>query len=418
MGANSETSKPIVRCQICDGDQLDSILFVGYMPPVNTMLTVGSVPTEQPAYPLEMLRCPKCTLVQIGLEVAPEVLFPESYPYLSGTTRILRENFADLQRESTQLLDLKKGSFVVDVGSNDGTLLAPFAEAGCRVLGIEPSQAGDVARAKGIDTLHDYFNRATAKAVRKKYGQADLVTAANVFAHFGGIHDGVDGIVDLLAPGGVFVSESHYLLDLVKTLQYDTIYHEHLRHYSVGSLSKLLEMHGLEVFHVTRIPTHGGSIRVYAARKGQRPIQSSVAESRAEEEQAGITSGKAFGDFRSRVGRSKVDLYELLAPIRGRGERVFGVGAPSRASTLVNYTGLDDGILDVVVEVSSSHKLGKYIPGTRIPVVDESRLFAEQPAYALLLSWHIADELAQNLRGKGFRGKFIVPLPEPAILDF
>ena len=411
------TSRPIERCQICDGSRLESILFVGYMPPVNTMLAVGSVPTEQPAYPLELLRCADCTLVQIGLEVSPEILFPESYPYLSGTTRILRENFADLQRESAELLGLTKGSFVVDVGSNDGTLLAPFAKMGCRVLGVEPSQAGEVARKNGIDTLQAYFNHETARAVRDKHGPARLVTAANVFAHFGGIHAGVDGIVDLLAPDGVFVSESHYLLDLVQTLQYDTIYHEHLRHYSLASISRLLTMHGLEIFHVKRIPTHGGSIRVYAARKGERKVQPSVAERRQDEEKAGLTSGEALKDFRSRVVRSKLDLHKLLSPIRTRGQHVYGIGAPSRASTLVNYTGLDDGIVDAVMEVSTSHKLNKYMPGTRIPVVDEARLFKDQPEYALLLSWHIAGELAENLRGKGFRGKFIVPLPEPAILE-
>lgn len=411
-----ETSKPVQACQVCAGKRLESVLFVGYIPPVNTMPAVGSVAVEQPAYPLELLRCADCTLVQIGLEVAPEVLFPESYPYLSGTTRILRDNFADLAHESEALLGLKKDGLVVDVGSNDGTLLTPFAKAGFRVLGIEPSQAGDVARRNGIDTLQAYFGLATARAARAKYGQAQLVTAANVFAHIGDIHAVVDGILELLAPRGVFVSESHYLLDLVQTLQYDTIYHEHLRHYSLLSLSGLLAGHGLEVFHVKRIPTHGGSIRVYAGRKGDRPVQDSVAGCLAEEERSGLTSGAALRDFRARVVRSKLELHALLAPIRARGERIYGIGAPSRASTLINYTGLDDGIVDAVMEVSSSHKLNRYIPGTRIPVLDEAKLFADQPEYALLLSWHIADELAKNLRGKGYRGKFIAPLPEPRIL--
>ena len=418
MSAHSTlTSKPVEACQVCGSKRLESILFVGYIPPVNTMLAMGSVAVEQPAYPLELLRCRDCTLVQIGLEVAPEVLFPETYPYLSGTTRILRDNFADLQRESESLLGLTKDGLVIDVGSNDGTLLAPFVKAGFRVLGIEPSQAGDVARKNGIDTLQAYFNLATARAVRKKNGEAQLVTAANVFAHIGGIHSVVDGILELLGPRGVFVSESHYLLDLVQTLQYDTIYHEHLRHYSLVSLANLLGGHGLEVFHVKRIPTHGGSIRVYAARKGERAVQASVAERLADEETAGLTSGAALRDFRSRVVRSKLELHALLAPIRARGERIYGIGAPSRASTLINYTGLDDGIVDAVMEVSSSHKLNRYIPGTRIPVLDEAKLFTDQPEYALLLSWHIADELAKNLRAKGYRGKFIAPLPHPRFLS-
>jgi SAM-dependent methyltransferase len=410
------SSRPIDRCQVCGNKGLEAILFVGYMPPVNTMPAVGDVPVEQPAYPLQLLRCPECTLVQIGLEVSPEILFPESYPYLSGTTRILRDNFAELQRESAALLGLVEGALVIDVGSNDGTLLAPFMQAGYRVLGIEPSQAGEVARKRGIDTLQAYFDLATARSVRERRGPAELVTAANVFAHIGDIHSVLDGIIELLAPRGVFVSESHYLLDLVQTLQYDTIYHEHLRHYSFGSLSYLLRAHGLEIFHVKRIPTHGGSIRAYAARRGQRPVQPSVTEQLAEEERTGLASGAALRDFRSRVVRSKLELHSLLAPIKARGERVYGIGAPSRASTLIKYAGLDDGILDAVMEVSSSHKLNRYVPGTRIPVLDEERLFSDQPEYALMLSWHIADELAANLRRKGFRGKFITPLPEPRIL--
>jgi hypothetical protein len=417
MTEAAPTSTPIVRCQICDGPNLESVLFVGFMPPVNTMPDVGSVAVEQPAYPLELFRCADCTLVQIGLEVSPEILFPESYPYLSGTTRLLRDNFADLRTESQALFGLKKGDLVIDIGSNDGTLLTPFAEIECRVLGIEPSQAGEVARKRGIETIQAYFNLKTAREVKKQYGPARMVTAANVFAHFGSVHAGVDGIVELLAPAGVFVSESHYLLDLLQTLQYDTIYHEHLRHYSLASISRLLEAHGLEVFHVKRRPSHGGSLRVYSARKGEQTIRPSVADRLADEEKAGLSSGAALRDFRNRVVRSRLDLHRLLAPIKARGDRIYGIGAPSRASTLINYTGLDDGILDAVMEVSDSHKLNKYIPGTRIPVLDESKLFADQPEYALLLSWHIAEELAANLRGKGFRGKFIVPLPEPAILE-
>jgi SAM-dependent methyltransferase len=410
------TSTPIDRCQICGRQDLKSILFLGYIPPVNTMPKVGSTPVEQPAYPLQLLRCEACTLVQIGLEVAPEVLFPESYPYLSGTTRILRENFAHLAREASDLLGLAKGSLVIDIGSNDGTLLAPFAGAGYRVLGVEPSQAGEVARKRGIDTLQAYFNLDTARQVRVRSGQAQLITAANVFAHIGDIHSVVDGILELLAPQGVFVSESHYLLDLVQTLQYDTIYHEHLRYYSLGSLSRLLEAHGLEAFHVKRIPTHGGSIRVYAARRGERPINKSLQDLLADEERAGLNTGEALGDFRSRVVRSKLELHALLASIKAHGERIYGIGAPSRASTLINYTGLDDGIIDAVMEVAGSHKLNRYIPGTLIPVLDESRLFSDKPEYALLLSWHIASELASNLRSKGFAGKFIVPLPTPTVM--
>lgn len=381
------------------------------------MLPVGSVLTEQPAYPLEILRCGKCGLVQIGLEVDAEVLFPETYPYLSGSTRILRSNFADLRLESESILGLSKTGLVVDIGSNDGTLLANFHEAGYPVLGIEPSQAADVANRLGINTLKCYFSRDLARTVNAKYGKAQLITAANVFAHIGDVHSVVDGILELLDEQGVFVSESHYLLDLIDTIQYDTIYHEHLRYYSLSSLQYLFAQHGLEVFHVKRIPTHGGSIRVYSARIGQRPVLPSVSLQLSEEVSRGLSDGTALADFRHRVISSKVNLYELLASLKRQGSRIYGIGAPSRASTLINYTGIDDGILDAVMEVSTSHKLDKYIPGTRIPVLDESSLFIDQPDYALLLSWHIAEELAINLRKCGYKGKFITPLPEPKILS-
>jgi SAM-dependent methyltransferase len=411
------SSRPNLSCQICHHDGLDSVLFVGFLPPVNTMPDIGSVPIEEAAYPLEMVRCPACGHVQIGLEVDAEVLFPFSYPYLSGSTRILRENFADLYVKTAAVLPLAADDLVVDIGSNDGTLLGNFLKGGHRVLGIEPSQAGLVARERGVETLTTYFNQATATQVLESHGKARVITAANVFAHIAEPHGVVAAITDLLAPDGLFISESHYLLALVETVQYDTIYHEHLRYYHLGSLIRLLSEHGLEVFKVERIPTHGGSIRVFSARQGTRSVDASVAEALSAEAAAGLDDGSGLKTFRERVIRSKVELFELLAPLKRAGARVYGIGAPSRSSTLINYTGLDDGILDCVLEISASHKLNKYIPGTRIPVLDEKKLFEDQPEYALLLSWHIADELVVNLRSKGYKGKFIRPLPTPEIID-
>jgi len=411
------SSRPITRCQICGGDDLGSILFLGYIPPVNTMPPIGAAAEEQPAFPLELLRCAACGHVQIGLEVDAEVLFPYSYPYLSGTTRILRENFAELYREAAPLLGLGPDDLVIDIGSNDGTLLANFKDGGHRVLGIEPSRAGEVARENGIDTLTAYFGPETVAEVEARHGKATLITAANVFAHIHDPHAVVEGIVALLGDDGVFVNESHYLAALVETLQYDTIYHEHLRYYHLGAMKRLLADHGLEVFHAKRIPTHGGSIRVYAGRKGARAVRDSVAALLDAERAAGLDDGAALADFRRRVVQSKLDLHRLLAPIKARGERVYGIGAPSRASTLINYVGIDDGLVEMVMEVPTSHKIGKYIPGTRIPVVDEKKLFEDQPPYALMLSWHVGEELMALLRRKGYEGKFIMPLPEPRIVD-
>ena len=412
---NPLSSHPVDACQICASKQLQPIIFLGHVPPVNTMPTVGGLPQPELRFPLQLLRCDSCSLVQIGYVVDQRILFPHTYPYLSGTTRILRDNFRDLAIQCRELGLVKEGDAVIDIGANDGTLLLPFQELGCRVLGIEPSQAADVAVGRGIPTIKDYFSLKKAKDVAIQHGPARLVTAANVFAHIAGVHDVVEGIKAMLEPDGVFISENHYLLALIQTNQYDTIYHEHLRYYSLGSLMKLLAMHGLEVFRVKRIPTHGGSIRVFTAAKGTFPVDPSVHAALDEEARAGVTDGSAFAKFRERVLQSKLDLMKLLSDLKRSGNRIFGVGAPSRASTLTTYVGLDDSTIDCVVEVQGSHKLDKYMPGTRIPVLNEEKLYREQPQYALLLSWHIADELMEALRKHGYRGKFIIPLSEPRI---
>ena len=414
LAAGTGGSVVVDRCQSCDSDDLTSLIFVGYLPPVNTMPAIGSRPAEQPAYPAEALLCRACQLVQLGLVVDPAILFPPTYPYTSGSTRILRDNFAELAAEVSALFPMAPDDLIIDIGSNDGTLLSNFVGRH-RVLGIEPTDAGLLAKARGIPTLTSFFNRDAVRAAVDREGKAKVVTAANVFAHIEDIHSVVDGVLETLVDSGLFITESHYLLSLIETVQYDTIYHEHLRYYSLTSLKHLLEMHGLEVIHARRIATHGGSIRVYAARKGQRPVRPEVAELLSLEQRA-LTEARLKG-FRDQVVLTKMGLHSLLRPIKERGERVYGIGAPSRASTLINYTGLDDTILDCVLEIAGSYKIGKYIPGTLIPVLDEGKLFDDQPEYALLLSWHIAQELIPKLLSRGFRGKFIVPLPEPRIVE-
>jgi hypothetical protein len=226
------------------------------------------------------------------------------------------------------------------------------------------------------------------------------------------VHAIVDGIIDLMAGDGVFISESHYLMGLLETLQYDTIYHEHLRYYSLGSLLHLLDMHGLEVFHARPIPTHGGSIRVYAARRGVRPVDQSVARMLAAEPR-GEAMRARLAAFRHDVLISKLRLLAMIRDLKEQGARICGISAPSRASTLVSYVGLDEGIINYVCEIAGSLKIGKCMPGTTIPIVEESRLLADQPECAIVFSWHIAGDLARKLRSAGYRGKLVTPLPAP-----
>ena len=412
LAAGTNSSIVVDRCQVCDSPDLNSVLFIGYLPPVNAMPRIGTRPAEQPAYPAELLHCTKCQLVQIGLIVDPAILFPPTYPYTSGTTKILRDNFAQLSEEVAQRYPLKKSDLIIDVGSNDGTLLSNFTEH-AKVFGIEPTNAGELARQRGIPTLTSFFNRTAVEKTLAEQGKAKIVTATNVFAHIEDVHEIVDCIDKLLADDGIFISESHYLLSLIETLQYDTIYHEHLRYYSLTALKYLLEMHGFEIIYARRIPTHGGSIRVYAARKGRYPVDAAAKQLVAEEKQQ-ITS-ESLRQFARSVTQTKLDLLALLKDLKTKGSRIYGVGAPSRASTLINYVGLDDGILDCVLEIKGSYKIGKYVPGTIIPVVEEERLFSDQPEYALLLSWHIADELIPKLTSRGFKGRYIIPLPSSRV---
>ena len=413
--AGTGASVPIECCQVCGHAPLETVLSLGYMPPVNQMVSIGEVPRQQPWFPTNLLHCAKCDLVQLGLAVDPSIIFPPEYPYTSGTTKVLRDNFADLYSEASAMLGLGANDLIIDIGSNDGTLLSNFQNGGHRVLGIEPTEVGKIANRRGIPTLMRYFTPTTAAEVKREHGAARVVTAANCFAHIEDVHAIVEGIIDLLGPDGVFISESHYLIGLLEKLQYDTIYHEHLRYYSVGSLAHLLEMHGLEVFHARPIPSHGGSIRVYAARRGARPVSDSVGRMLAAEPR-GEAMRQRLRAFRDDVLLSKLRLLAMIRDLKEKGARICGISAPSRASTLVNYLGFDEAIIDYVFEIAGSLKIGKCMPGTRIPVVEESRLFSDQPDCAIVFSWHIADELAPKLRAKGYRGMLVTPLPAPRVL--
>src|SRR3989338_964801 len=270
-----ESSSVVENCQICSSENLVPFLFLGYLPPVNAMHAIGKKPQEQPSYPAQLLYCESCSLVQLGLIVSPKILFPPEYPYTSSTTKILRENFAELYKEARVIIDIEKNDLIVDIGSNDGNLLSNFKN-NHRVLGITPEQIGKLAIEKGIPTIIDFFRKEVVDEILKKHGKAKIITATNVFAHIKDINEIVELILKLLNDDGVFISESHYLKPLIETLQYDTVYHEHLRYYSLHSLKYLLERHGFEVIHAKQIPSHGGSVRVYAAKKGNYKIKETV----------------------------------------------------------------------------------------------------------------------------------------------
>ena len=405
-------SRAVTKCQISNSKKLRSLIFLGYLPPVNTLRKIGSTLKEEISFPAELLFCEKSRLAQLGCIVDKEILFPYSYPYTSSTTKILRENFADLYKDTIKIVKLKKQDLIIDIGSNDGNLLSNFKN-NHKVLGVTPEKIGKLAIKKGIPTIIDYFNNKVSNKIINKYGKAKIITATNAFAHIDDINLIVKSILKTLKKDGIFISESHYLLPLIQTVQYDTIYHEHLRYYSLESLNFLFKKHNLEIIDTKEIPTHGGSIRVYAARKGEYKISKQVKKQFKKERK--YLNKKSFENFKKNVVKSKVNLFNIIKKIKDKNKTIFGVGAPSRASTLINYLGLDQDIIDCVLEVKGSYKIGNYIPGTKIPIINEDILLKRKPQYLILFSWHIKNELKKNLKKKGFRGKFIIPLPVPKI---
>ena len=408
----SQKSKTINRCQISGAKDLKTILSLGYLPPVNKLKKINSSLSEDIFFPAEMVFSSKSKLAQLSTLVNKEILFPKEYPYTSSTTKILRENFKELYKDCKKIVSISSHDLVIDIGSNDGNLLKNFRD-NHRVLGITPEKIGKLAIKKGIKTLIRYFDKNTSNLVLKKFGKAKIITATNVFAHIENVNLLMRNILKILKNDGIFITESHYLVSLIKTNQYDTIYHEHLRYYSLTSLKHLFKKYSIEIIHAKRINTHGGSIRVYAAKKGKFKITKNVKKILNFEKK--FLNWKTFNSFKKNVVDSKLKLYEILKKIKSKNKKIYGIGAPSRASTLINYVGLDENIIDCVLEVDGSYKIGNYIPGKKIPILSEKKLYSDPPDFVILFSWHIASELKLNLKKRGFKGKFIIPLPSPRI---
>ena len=409
------SSKIIKKCQICDSRELFEILDLGYLPSVNDFQDINISQDEQLFFPSKIFQCKKCQLVQLSCIVNKEVLFPSSYPYTSSTTKILRQNFSDLSEEVDGIIELSSNKLVCDIGSNDGNLLSHFLGK-CKVIGITPEDIGNIAIDRGIPTIIDYFNKISAEKIIKNYGKPDVVTATNVFAHIDNPNEVMENIASLLKKDGIFIVEVHYLKSLIELNQYDTIYHEHMRYYSLESINNLLSLHGFNIFKVKLINTHGGSIRIFATRSTKFKIDKSFYQTLNEEKKF-LYQDKNMTKYKYIVQKQKLDLIKTLIDLKQNGNRISAIGAPSRGTTLINFCGIDKSLISNICEIKGSHKIGKYMPGTSIPVIDESIIFENQPDYVLLLSWHISDELIYNLKKKGLKSKFIIPLPSVRIID-
>jgi SAM-dependent methyltransferase len=405
----------IKQCSFCNG-ALTQVLDLGFLTPVNQLVHSEKDLERNSRLMVKLLYCANCGLTQLSTVVDENFLFPPDYPFRSGTTSSLRNNFYEQAIFAMDFLNLHPSDLVVDVGSNDGTLLIEYKKV-ARVLGIEPTDSSKVALENGIPTTQQFFSGLVAEEIQLQYGKATLITMCNVLAHVPDPVSLLNNAQQILRSDGTIIIEVHYLLDLIETLQFDSLYFEHLRFYDANSLKSLILKCNLEIFKIQKIDTHGGSIRIWAAKPGVHSPDSEVQDFLKNEILHPNFGKQGLEGFAKKVLEWRHAFRKMMSEIALSDSVILGIGAPSRGSMLLSFSGLDVQDVQSIGEHKDSPKLNSFLPDSRIMVVDEDFILSKNPDYLLLLSWHVADEIIAKLRAKGFKGKFIVPLPFPLILD-
>ena len=365
-------------------------------------------------YPLHAYVCAHCFLVQLGEYVTPDEIFSE-YAYFSSYSESWLKHCENYTAMMVERFGLDGGSSVIEVASNDGYLLQYFAKRGIPVLGIEPAaNVAKMAVEKGIPTIVEFLGETTGKRIAEETGKADLLAGNNVLAHVPDLNDFVAGLRGLLGPSGVLTMEFPHLLQLVELNQFDTIYHEHFSYFSFTTVEKVFATHGITLFDVDRLPTHGGSLRIYGRHSGDvgRPVTQNVRALKADEDKWGVTRLETYSRYSEKVKRAKRGILEFLIRAKEEGKTIVGYGAPGKGNTLLNYCGIRTDFLDFTVD-RNPYKQGKYTPGTHIPIVHPDRIKEAKPDYLFILPWNLKDEIIeQNNFIRQWCGKFVVPIPE------
>lgn len=412
---NKKTSNNYLlkACRICGNKKMHFFLSLGSMPIPNGFLTKKDLKKPEPHYPLGVYVCEKCWLVQLTHVIPADIMF-KNYLYIPSTSTTMLRHFKLLAKDIIKKYNLNKGDLVIDVGSNDGTLLGFFKEEEIPVLGIDPaSNLAQVARLKGIDTIDDFFNVSLAKKIVKEKGRAKIITATNAIAHIHDLHSVCEGVKVLLEDEGIFVTEYPYLIDLLDKNEFDTIYHEHLSYFAIRPLIELFKQHDMRIIDIYHSPMiHGGSIRVFVAKKDSKHKQKKVVNDFVKNELLKkLDRRSTYDEFSRRVKSIKRELVAFLKRLKKQNKKIIGYGASAKCNVLLNYCNIRTDLLDYIVD-SIPYKQGRFTPGTHIPIYPENRLSKDQPDYALLTAWNFADEILHkqiSFREKG--GQFIITIP-------
>jgi hypothetical protein len=415
-GAKRPAAGPV--CRFCGAVLHRSVVDLGMSPLCESFLAADQVDRMEPFFPLNVRICDSCQLVQLPEYVAPEEIFTE-YAYFSSYSDSFVQHARDYVDLAVQRLGLTATSFVVEVASNDGYLLQHFVERGIPVLGVEPAEnVAAAARERDVPTQVAFFARETAEALVAERGHADLVIGNNVLSQAPHLNDFVGGIQVLLAPEGTATIEFPHLMQLLEANLFDTIYHEHFTYFSLLTAERVFAAHGLTVFDLDEIPTHGGSLRLYLRHRDDesREVSERVESFRAREESAGLTSFEPYAAFRARIEETKRTLLEFLIDARRARQSVVGYGAPGKANTLLNYCGIRTDLVEYTVD-RNPYKHGRFTPGTHIPIFPPERIAETRPDVIWILPWNLKDEIVEQLAyAREWGARFLVAVPEVAVL--
>lgn len=404
-----------MKCRHCAAELSLDFVDLGSAPPSNAYLTSDKLSVPEKWFPLRIMVCSSCWLVQTEDYPGSAELFPADYAYFSSYSSTWLAHARCFVKEMCGRFNLGAASHVVEVAANDGYLLQYVKAAGIPCLGIEPTKStASVARQKGIDIVEDFFGVRLARKLCDEGKQADLTAANNVLAHVPDINDFVSGFAVLLKPNGVAAFEFPHLLRLVAQNQFDTIYHEHYSYLSLTAVDRIFGKNGLFIFDVMELPTHGGSLRIFACRADSRRYGRSenVPRILSWERSAGMTTIEYYSDFQGRADKVKNDFLVFLIDAWKKGKKVAGYGAAAKGNTLLNYAGVRGDLLSFVVDKSPA-KQGKYLPGSRIPIVDENRIRTFRPDYVVILPWNLKEEIMEQLSYiKDWGGKFVTAVPQ------